>query len=280
MVAVGRINRLNIKKMRDYGVHLDGGETGDILLPKKYVPQNSRPGDAVEVFVYNDREGHLRATTQEPNATVGRFASLRVVANAPSGAYLDWGVPKDLLVPRSEQRQKMEEGKSYVVFVFLDAKTGRITASSKIDKFIDLKPPNYEAGEAVDLLICDKTDLGYKVIVNNAHWGMVFENEVFQRLQIGQALKGYIKLVREDLKIDVSLQPSGYQRVDPVSQAILKTIQERGGRIEVTDKSPPKKIYSLFGVSKKTFKKAIGNLYKKRLIDMDPKGITIKRKSR
>ncbi len=222
----------------------------------------------------------MRATTQKPVATVGQFARLRVVANAPSGAYLDWGVQKDLLVPKSEQRQKMEEGKSYVVFVFLDTKTGRITASSKIEKFIGLTPPEYEVGETVDLLIWDKTDLGYKVIVNSAHWGVVYKNEVFQRLQIGQALKGYIKLVRGDLKIDVSLQPSGYQRVDPVSQKVLKTIQKRGGRIDVTDKSPPKEIYDLFGVSKKTFKQAVGNLYKKRLIAMDPRGITIVRKPR
>jgi len=280
MVEIGRIHKLTIKKMREYGAHLDGGETGDILLPKKYVPPNSRPGDAVEVFVYGDREGHLRATTQKPFVTVGQFARLRVVANESSGAYLDWGLPKDLLVPKSEQREKMEQGKSYVVFLFLDTKTDRITASSKLDKFLGVKPPNYEAGEPVDLLICDKTDLGYKVIVNNAHWGMVYENEVFQRLKIGQTLKGYIKLIREDLKIDVSLQPSGYQKVDPISQTILKAIKESGGSITVTDKSPPEEIYALFGVSKKTFKKAIGTLYKKRLITVDPRGIRLNRKSR
>ncbi len=275
MVEIGRINKLRIKKMRDYGAHLDGGESGDILLPKKYVHPKSRPGDAVDVFVYEDREGHLRATTQKPHATVGQFARLRVVANASPGAYLDWGVQKDLLVPKSEQREKMEEGKSYVVFVFLDTKTDRITASSKLDKFLGMEPPNYEAGEAVDLLICEKTDLGYKVIVNDAHWGMVYKNEVFQKLQIGQTLKGYIKLIREDLKLDVSLQPSGYQRVDPVSQTILKTLKESGGSIAVTDKSPPAAIYDLFGVSKKTFKKAIGILYKKRLITMDTRGVRL-----
>ena len=273
MAAIGRINKLTVKRMRDYGAHLDGGDSGDILLPKKYVPKECRPGDEIEVFVYADREAHLRATTQKPHATVGQFATLRVLANSPSGAYLDWGMEKDLLVPKNEQQSKMEKGTSYVVFVFLDKKTNRITASSKLDKFLGLHSPNYETGEEVDLLICDKTDLGYKVIVNNSHWGMVYKNEVFQRLHTGQRLKGYIKLIREDLKIDISLQQSGYQRVDDISRNILKKIKDLGGSITVTDKSPPKDIYAMFGVSKKTFKKAIGTLYKKRLITIDADGI-------
>ena len=278
MVEIGRINKLTIKRVRDYGAHLDGGESGNILLPKKYVPEKCRPGDEVEVFVYADREDRLRATTEKPYATVGQFAQLRVVANSSSGAYLDWGLQKDLLVPKREQRIKMEEGKTYVVFVFLDKKTNRITASSKLDKFLSLQPPNYNEGEEVDLFICDKTDLGYAVVVNNSHWGMVYKNEVFQKLQIGQQLKGYIKKIREDLKIDVSLQQSGYQRVSDISQNILKTIKDRGGSISVNDKSPPETIYSLFGVSKKTFKKAIGSLYKKRLITIDTNGVKLARK--
>lgn len=279
MAEIGRINTLVIKRQRDYDALLDGGDSGDILLPKKYVPEKSQPGDTVEVFVYADRDGQLRATTRKPYAMVGRFAKLRVVKNASSGAYLDWGVQKDLLVPKSEQHTKMEEGKFYVVFVFLDPKTNRITASSKLDKFLGLRPPNYEEGQAVDLFICDETDLGYKVIINHSHWGMVYKNEVFQIVNSGESLKGYIKSVREDLKIDVSLQPSGYQKVDHISQNILKTIKDRGGRIALTDKSPPKDIYALFGVSKKTFKKAIGTLYKKRLITMDSNGIKLIRKS-
>jgi predicted RNA-binding protein (virulence factor B family) len=213
MVEIGRINKLTIKRKLDYGAHLDGGESGDILLPKKYVPEKCQPGDEVEVFIYVDREERLRATTQKPYATVGQFAKLRVVANSSSGAYLDWGLQKDLLVPKREQHAKMEEGKSYVVFVFLDKKTNRITASSKLDKFLDLQSPNYDEGEEVDLFICYKTDLGYKAVVNNSHWGMVYKNEVFQKLHIGQQLKGYIKIIREDLKIDISLQQSGYQKV-------------------------------------------------------------------
>ena len=279
MAEIGRINKLAIKETRDYGALLDGGDAGDILLPKKYVPEKTRPGDTVEVFVYADREGRLRATTRKPYATVGRFARLRVVANASSGAYLDWGVQKDLLVPRNEQRTRMTEGKSYVVFVFLDSKTKRIAASSKLDKFIGLVPPDYEPGEAVDLFICDETDLGYKVIINHSHWGMVYKNEVFRSIYPGQSLKGYIKSIREDLKIDVSLQPSGYEKVDHISRNILKILKDRGGRISLTDKSPPEDIYALFGISKKTFKKAIGTLYKKRLIAMDGKGIKLAGKS-
>jgi hypothetical protein len=169
----------------------------------------------------------------------------------------------------------MEEGKSYIVFVFLDEKSNRITASSKLDKFLSRQPPDYGEGEEVDLIIYDKTDLGYKAVVNNAHLGMVYKNEVFQKLYIGQQLKGYIKKIREDLKIDLSLQQSGYEKVDDISRTILQTIKKHGGRIAVTDKSPPADIYSLFGVSKKVFKKAIGALYKKRRITMDSKGIKI-----
>lgn len=275
MVEIGRINKLTIKRKLDYGAHLDGGESGDILLPKKYVPEKCQSGNEVEVFVYVDREERLRATTQKPYVTVGQFAKLRVVANSSSGAYLDWGLQKDLLVPKREQHAKMEEGKSYVVFVFLDKKTNHITASSKLDKFLDLQSPNYDEGEEVDLFICYKTDLGYKAVVNNSHWGMVYKNEVFQKLHIGQQLKGYIKIIREDLKIDISLQQSGYQKVDNISQSILKTIKDLGGSIAVTDKSPPEDIYSLFGISKKTFKKAIGALYKKRLITIDTNGIKL-----
>ncbi len=275
MVQIGRINKLAVNKIRDYGAHLDGGESGDIILPKRYVPPNCSPGDEIEVFVYVNREGRMRASIQRPYATVGQFAKLRVVANTASGSFLDWGLQKDLLVPKKEQHGKMEEGKSYVVFVFLDEKTRRITASAKLDKFLSPQPPDYDEGKEVDLIIYDKTDLGYKAVVNNSHGGMVYKNEVFQKLHIGQELKGYIKKIRTDNKIDLSLQPSGYQKVDAVSRAILNTLKKHGGRIAVTDNSKPAEIYALFGVSKKTFKKAIGALYKKRLITIDTNGIRL-----
>jgi predicted RNA-binding protein (virulence factor B family) len=275
MAEIGRINKLTVKRIREYGAYLDGGELGNILLPIKSVPEKCRIGDEVEVFLYVDNEDRLRATTQKPKATAGQFAKLRVVASSLSGAYLDWGMPKDLFVPKSEQLVRMVEGKSYVVFITLEEGTYRTFASSKLDEFLSQQPPEYREGEEVDLIIYDQTELGYIAVVNQMHGGMVYKNEVFQELQIGQELKGYIKKIREDHKIDLSLQPSGYQRVDDITQAILKTIKDRGGRISITDKSPPEEIYALFGVSKKIFKKAIGALYKKRLVSIDPKGIKL-----
>lgn len=278
MAEIGRLNRLRIKRVRDYGVYLDGGESGNILLPKRYVPEKCQLGDEVEVFVYVDREERLRATTRKPYATVGQFAKLRVVANTVSGSFLDWGLQKDLLVPKSEQETRMEEGKAYVVFVFLDEKTNRITASTKLDKFFSLQPPTYKEGEEVSLIILEKIELGYKAVVNHAHVGMLYRNEVFQKLLIGQQLKGYIKKIREDRKIDLSLQQPGYLGFDDVSRTVLNKIKDHGGRIAVTDDSPPEEIYALFGVSKKNFKKAIGALYKKRLITIAPDGIRLVRR--
>jgi predicted RNA-binding protein (virulence factor B family) len=276
MAEIGRINKLTVTRTRDYGAHLDGGESGDILLPKRYVPKNCKPGDTVEVFIYVNKEGRLRASAQKPYATVGQFAKLRVAANTPSGAFLDWGLQKDLLVPKREQLTRMEQGKSYFVYIFLDEKN-RIAASARLDKFLGQEPPEYNEGEEVDLIIFDKTDMGYKAVINSTHWGMIYKNEVFQTLSMGQELKGYIKKIREDHKIDLLLQKTGYQRVDDISRAVLKTIKDQGGRIAVTDKSPPEEIYALFGISKKTFKKAIGALYKKRIITMDTNGIKLAR---
>ncbi len=273
MAQVGRLNKLKVKSTRDYGVHLDGGDKGDILLPGRYVPGNCQSGDELEVFIYVDREDRLRATTQKPKVTVGQFACLPVVENTAAGAYLDWGLDIDLFVPKSEQQEQMREGNAYVVFVFLDQQTRRITASSKLDKFLNLQNPEYREGEEVDLVIYDKTDLGYKALVNLAHDGMLYDSEVFQKLSVGQQMPGYIKKIREDLKIDLALQKPGYQGVDASAQVILETIKEHGGQIAITDKSQPEEIYATFGVSKKTFKKAIGALYKKRLITIDSNGL-------
>ena len=275
MVQIGRVNTLRVTGKQAYGVHLDGGEAGEILLRNKFLPGKCNPGDEVEVFVYVDRENHLQATTQTPAAIVGQFTGLRVVASTSSGAYLDWGLENDLFVPKSEQQDNMKEGESYVVFVFLSEKTNRITASSKLAKFLSSQPPTYKEGEEVDLLIYEKTAMGYGALVNRAHAGMVYKNEVFQKLSIGQELKGYIKKIREDQKIDLSLQQAGYQRVGDISQSILNIIKEKGGKVAVTDKSPPDEIYALFGVSKKVFKKAIGALYKKRLVALDKTGIKL-----
>jgi len=275
MTEIGRLNTLRVTRKLGNGVTLDGGAAGEIFLSNKSVPEPCSPGDTVEVFVYVNKAKGLQATTQRPYAIVGQLARLRVVANSSAGTYLDWGLPKDLLVPLREQQVKMEVGRDYVVFVFLDEDTQSIAASSKLEKFIDRSYPEYTVGEEVELFVCDRTELGYRAAVNDAHWGLLYENEVFQELRIGQRLKGYIKAVRDDAKIDLSLQPAGYQKVDGVARGILRKMADLGGRAAVTGKSPPEEIYALFGVSKKTFKMAIGALYKKRLITIDEKGMTL-----
>ena len=275
MLQIGRINTLRIKGTEPHGIHLDTGGSGDILLPEKDAPARYREGQEIEVFVYLDKDGHLQATTQKPYATVGEFATLQVVSVTSAGAFLHWGMDNDLFVPKGEQQQSMIKGAPYVVFIFLSEKTNRIIASSRLDNFLSSKAPAYKEGEEVELILFEQTDLGYRALINREHAGMIYENEVFQKITIGQKLKGYIKKIREDLKIDLILQQSGYREVDDISQAILGIIQKHGGKVAVTDKSPPDDIYSLFGVSKKVFKKAIGALYKKRIIRIDPDGISL-----
>jgi len=275
MIQIGKINRLTIKGTLDNTILLDGGESGNILLKSTYAAQKYQPGDELDVFVYVDKDQRLIATTQKPYAIVGEFSKLRVVATSPAGAFMGWGLEDDLFVPKSEQQNNMMKDNSYVVFVFLSEKTNRITASSKLSKFLDLQPPKYEEGEEVDLLVYAETDLGYSAVVNSSHAGMIYQNEVFQKLAIGQRLQGYVKKIREDLKVDLRLQQSGYQKVDGIAQTILDTIKSSGGTVAVTDKSPPEDIYALFGVSKKVFKKAIGALYKKRLILIDADSIKL-----
>jgi len=275
MVQIGKINRLSIKGMQSYGMHLDGGEWGDILLKGTYDAWKYRPGNTIDVFVYVDREQRLLATIQNPSATVGEFAGLRVVTSTTAGAFMDWGIENDLFVPKSEQQENMREGRTYVVFIFLNEKTNRITGSSKLHKFLNLQPPQFKEGEEVELTVYAETDLGYSAIVDSSHTGMIYKNEIFQKLVPGQRLQGYVKKIREDLKIDLRLQQTGFQGVDDISQVILDTLKNSGGMVAITDKSPPEEIYALFGVSKKVFKKAIGALYKKRLIVIDTDGIRL-----
>ena len=273
MIHIGKINTLAIKSIQGENIHLDGGKYGDILLNKKHNPGKFQPGGQVDVFIYVDREQQLQATSQKPFATVGEFAQLRVKETTDSGAYLDWGLDHDLLAPKSEQQNPMREGKTYFVYIFLSQKTNRITGSSKLDQFLGQQPPNYKKGEEVDLVIFDKSDMGYRAMINSSHEGMLFKNEVFQQLRIGQELKGYIKKIREDLKIDLSLR--SFQQTGDVTQTILKAIEDQGGSMRLTDKSPPEEIFAQFGVSKKVFKRAVGSLYKKRLIVIDRDGIKL-----
>jgi len=275
MVEIGKLNTLRVIKEVDFGLYLDGGEHGEILIPKRYVPENCKPEDNIEVFIYLDSEDRIIATTEKPYIKVGEFAMLKVVAVNQMGAFLDWGLPKDLLVPFREQKQKMEEGKWYVVTAYLDYDSKRLVASAKIDKFLDNLPPEYEAGEEVDLLISGESDLGFNAIINSKHLGVLYKNEVFQPLKKGDRIKGFIKKVREDEKIDLILQKPGYQKVDDISLRIVDVLKEHGGFIAITDKSDPDTIYNLFGVSKKTFKKAIGALFKLRIISIEEKGIRL-----
>ena len=275
MVNVGKYNTLKVVKAVDFGLYLDGGEGKEILLPTRYVPKEAKVGDEIEVFIYHDNEGRLIATTARPYATVGEFQFMEVKDVNRTGAFLDWGIMKDLLVPFKEQKKAMRVGKWYLVYVRLDHVTGRIMASARIEKFLNNVFPHYERGEEVDLLIADEAELGYKVIINNTHTGLVYYDETFQRLEKGEHIKGYIKEVREDEKIDVSLMPLGYQKVEGIAGTILSALKAQGGYIAVHDKSEPDVIYALFRCSRKAFKQAIGALYKQHLITLEEKGIRL-----
>ena len=275
MLEIGRLNNLRVVKEVDFGVYLDGGEFGEILLPKKYVPKDCLPGSIIEVFIYLDSEDRIIATTQKPYAMVGEFAELKVVSVSEVGAFLDWGLQKDLLVPFREQKQKLIKGKSYVVYVYFDEESERIAASTKLNKYLGKAPIDFQPREEVDLLIYDETEIGYNAIINNTHKGLIYKNDIFQTLETGQKMKGYIKNIREDDKIDLLLQKPGYGKVDDLSQKILEVIKQHNGFVSVTDKSPPEIIYKKFGVSKKTYKKAIGALFKKRLITIEDDGIKL-----
>lgn len=275
MVEIGKYNTLKIVKDLDFGVYLDGGDDLEILLPARYVPRNVKPGDEVEVFIYHDNEGRIIATTAKPLAVVGEFQWMECKSVNDMGAFLEWGLMKDLLVPFREQKMPMREGKWYLVYVHLDHVTKRIVASARVDKFLDNVPPVYEFNQEVDLLVADETEIGYKVIINNLHWGLVYHNEIYRRLERGEHLKGYIKEVREDEKIDVSLTRLGYEKVEGIAGNILDALKVQNGFLPVHDKSPAEEIYSLFGCSKKSFKQAIGALYKKKLISIEPAGIRL-----
>lgn len=268
MIKLGRYNTLTVVKVVDFGVYLDGEEWGEILMPKEYVPANCFPDDEVKVFIYFDSEDRIVATTEVPYVRVGEFAYLKVVGVSAVGAFLDWGLRKDLLVPFREQREPMTEGRSYWIYTYVDQATKRIVASTKIDKYLDQVFPDYEPGQEVDILIVRKSDLGYNVIVNQTHWGLVYENEVFCPLKIGQKMKGYIKEIREDDKIDISLQPAGYEKITGLTEVILEKIKDNGGTLDISDKSDPEKIYQLFGCSKKSYKKALGALFKRGVIEI------------
>lgn len=266
MVEIGKKSKLLVIKQVDFGFYLDGEELGEILLPVRYAPKGLDVDHELEVFIYLDSEDRLIATTEEPYAQVGQCAHLQVVSKGKFGSFLDWGLPKDLLVPFKEQRIPMQEGKFYTVFLFLDA-TDRIAASSKLS--FHLREENdgcFVEGQKVQLHIASRSDMGYKAVINNTHLGLIHNSDLLQPVKVGQTVEGYIKHIREDGRIDLTLQARGAEARDSLSQAVIEFIKAEGGSTDLTDKSPPEAIYQAFGVSKKNYKKALGKLYKEKRI--------------
>ena len=264
MALVGRYNTLQVVKHTDFGLYLDGGADGEILLPNRYIPKDtpSEVEDWLNVFVYLDSEDKLIATTEKAKVQVGEFASLKVIEINSIGIFLDWGLPKDLLMPYSEEKRQMRAGEYCVVHVYLDRRTRRITATAKLDRYLDQTPANYRVGQQVDLLVVEESPMGFKAIINNKHWGLIHKNEVFKFLRSGKQEKGYIKELREDGKIALSLQPIGQDAALGLHEQILAKLKASDGVLPLNDKSDPQVISDMFGVSKGNFKKAIGALYK------------------
>lgn len=275
MANIGEYNLLEIVRKADHGLYLAGEGENDILLPNVYIPDEYKIGDEIKVFVYRDSEDRIIATSLEPKAIVGDFAYLKVISATAVGAFLDWGLPKDLLVPFKEQQTRMHSGQSYVVYVYLDEETDRLVATSKFNRFISDEKPELTVGQEVDLMVYKETDLGFKALVNNRYNGMIFNNEIFQAIHIGKQLKGYVKQIRPDYKIDLVLQKGGFENIDPVAEKILEYLKSNEGAMDITDKSPAELIYAKFGISKRAFKQAIGQLYKKRLISLKQDSISL-----
>ena len=273
MLAVGKWNNLEVVKEVDFGLYLDGDDSGEILLPKRYVPEGLQLGDVVEVFVYHDNEGRLIATTDKPLGVVGDVVSLEAADTTQHGAFLKWGIMKDLFVPLSQQVSKMVKGEHYIVYIYIDKMTGRITATERINAHLDKEPFTLQLLDKVDLIIQRETEIGYAVIINGKYTGLVHFSDVFRDVQPGDKLKGYIKTIRPDGKIDVALGESGYARVEGESEKILRLLEEENGYLPFHDKSNPEEIYDKFGMSKKTFKMTIGALYKQGLIELTKTGI-------
>ena len=274
-IEFGRVNTLRVTRLVDFGVYLDGGKVGDILMPKRYVPDGVREGDKVDAFVYVDSEDRPVATTEKPYAMAGDFAFLMVKSVSRFGAFLDWGLTKDLLVPHSEQLTRMEEGKSYVVFIYYDERSKRMVATERYGSFLDNIIPKYEKGEAVEVLVSQRTPLGFRGIINNKHTGMFYASEVGARLKVGDRVKAFVLKVRDDDKIDLTLTPLGYDKVDGLKQVIIRRLRENGGTMRVGDKTDPETIKFAFGCSKKAFKMTIGTLYREGVIDINDNGITL-----
>lgn len=275
MAEIGKTNRLRISRQEEFGLYLEDENGEEILLPNRYVTDDMSIGDEIDVFVYNDSEDRPVATTERPYAQVGDFALLRVKTVNGVGAFLDWGLMKDLLVPFREQKVRMVAGRSYIVYVYLDNESQRVVASAKLDKFLDNKIPDYKFRAKVDILVAQRTDLGFKVIIDNLFWGMIYHNEIYQDVNIGDRYVAFVKNVRSDGKIDIKLGDREVKRVKSLADVITEYIAENGGAINITDKSSPELIREVFNCSKKDYKKTLGFLYKAQKIMILPDEIKL-----
>ena len=277
MLRIGQFNRLAVIKELDFGFYLDSEDDrwGEILLPRKAAPKGCSLYDNLDVFIYFDSDDKIIATTKRPHIMVGQFNLLRVSSVEKVGAFLDWGLSRDLLVPFGEQKIRLQAGRSYIVHAFVDDRTGRIVGSTRINKFLDREPANYETGQMVELLVARETELGYTAIVNDAHWGFLYHSEIFQDLRIGKKTRGYIRNVREDGKIDLSLTAVGYDKIQGIAETILNHLARNDGFLPLTAQTSPRELSDRFGVSKKNYKKALGALYRKRLVTIEPEGIRL-----
>lgn len=276
MVEIGKYNELQVKSDSSVGLFLTDGDE-DVLLPNRYVKGDLNQGDHIKVFVYLDNENRPVATTETPFAEVGDFAFLKVKEVNNFGAFLDWGISKDLFVAYSEQRNPMSPGERYLVYIFVDELSGRIAATERWQKHFQL-PDEIEEGEEVQLLIAEKTDLGWRAIINNTCEGLIYQDEVFQELKPGDLVRGYVRLIRDDGKVDLRLQPEGYSNVENTTAALMHSLEQNNGVLPIGDKSPAEEIYRLLKISKKTFKKAIGALYKQRLVEISDNEVKLVKK--
>lgn len=273
MIQIGKTNTLTIIRETPPGLYLGEDETQVVLLPKKYIKPEFKVGDSIEVFVYKDSEDRIVATTEKPYAEVGQFAYLNVSQVSKFGAFMDWGLEKDLFVPFKEQKYPMSDEYAYVVYVYIDETTQRIVASSKINKFISNDQLTVEQGDEVDLMVYNKTELGFSCIINGKHKGLLYHNDIYHELHLGDELKGYIKLIRENNLIDLSLQKIGFKNVLSSTDMILEYLQNHKGFLDLTDKSSPEEIAERFSMSKATFKKSIGVLYRQRKVRIEDDGV-------
>jgi predicted RNA-binding protein (virulence factor B family) len=276
MLTLGVYHRLTVVRESEQGFYLTKDEEDAVLLPNRYIPEGLQMGDEIDVFLYSDSEGRPIATTLTPKLTLHKFAALEVTSVTKYGAFMDWGIAKELLVPFREQNRKLEEGDIAVIYLFYDEVSSRLVGSAKVRKFLSAEQPDVKEGEEVEILVYDQSDLGYKVIINNLYEGMIYRNEIYRTLSLGDQTQAYVKKIRDDGKIDLQRQPLGYAKIASNSEKLLQFLKDNEGWLPLTDKSSPDEIKQKLSMSKKTFKQAVGDLYKKQFIDLKEDGISLR----